>query len=368
MLLSEVVQSEKKAKVTEKYSPLVIGMLTGEGIGPDLIHLCHQALDIIQSKVHVTFDIRYGGDIGILATAKSGHSLTDEVVEFTRNIFADKGAILAGPGGGRFVYEMRRKFELYVKMNPLHYFSELAEATRLKFPKDASLDILVVRENLGGLYQGEDAKPNDVGEVVCKFGYRIEDVEQILSVALRLAAIRRGKLTVVAKRGGIDAITKLWFETAERQVDGTEIELELLDMDYASYQFIANPEAFDVVAIPNCFGDILADLGGIFMGSRGNTYGGSYDLNGNGVYQTNHGSAHDLAGKNTANPAGQLFSLAMLLRHSFGLHDCAHALEESVRNVWRSGAMTHDLAQANGQILTTQEFGSKVLNELSLQL
>ena len=77
-----------------------------------------------------------------------------------------------------------------------------------------------------------------------------------------------------------------------------------MDIDFATYQVIAHPEEFDVIAAPNCYGDILADLGGLFLGSRGATFGGSFSARGEAVFQTNHGAAYDLTGKNIANPAG----------------------------------------------------------------
>lgn len=342
----------------------LIGVLPGEGIGPELISICRSALAVFAEEGGCLFELREGGKIGIEAANESGKELSDEVIGFCQQVFTDGGAILAGPGGGRFVYNMRETFDLYVKMNPLTYFKELYGATRLKFSDDAVLDIMVIRENGQGLYQGS-AQIEDGGKRVRhEFLYTEKAVMRVLTTAVRVAQSRRKRLTVIAKRGGLSEVTRLWFDCAERAVADSGVELTTLDMDYAGYRFIAHPEEFDVVAIPNCFGDILADLGGIFMASRGNTYGASFDAEGNGVFQTNHGSAYDLAGKDIANPAGQLFSLAMLLRDAFGMHRESACIEEAVRLAWKSGCVTEDIMQSGAKCVGTREMGEVVLENL----
>jgi len=342
----------------------LIGILPGEGIGPELISICRNILEVLVGDGQCSIELREGGRIGIEAANHSGRELTDEVIEFCGQIFSEGGAILAGPGGGRFVYNMRKEFDLYVKMNPLTYFKELDGATRLKFSKDATLDIMVVRENGQGLYQGQGHIEDGGKRIRQEFFYTEDAIMRVLSTAVRAAQRRRKRLTVIAKRGGLSEVTRLWFNCAERAVADSGVELTTLDMDYAGYQFIAHPEEFDVVAIPNCFGDILADLGGIFMASRGNTYGASFDAKGNGVFQTNHGSAYDLAGHNVANPAGQIFSLAMLLRDAFGMIRESAWIEESVRTAWRDGSVTADLMQPGATCVGTREMGAIVLENL----
>jgi 3-isopropylmalate dehydrogenase len=196
--------------------------------------------------------------------------------------------------------------------------------------------------------------------VVHQFHYTETEVRRLLLIAARLAMRRQKRLTVVCKQSGLPELTQLWFDVARETAQSNGLDLRLLDMDFAAYQLIARPEEFDVVATPNCFGDILADLGGALMGSRGIIYGASYSSQGFGVYQTNHGSAHDLAGKNSANPAGQLFSLAMLLRESWGLKTEADWIVQAVRRAWRDGWRTADLMAPPHRLTGTREFGEVV--------
>jgi 3-isopropylmalate dehydrogenase len=346
---------------------LVVGVLNGEGVGPQLTNLCVDLLGALSERFGHSFDIRFGGPIGLEAMRAGGDVLSEEVRAFCAEIFASGGAILAGPGGGRFVYDMRRWFNLYLKLNPLERYPELEGDTPVRWRSQVPVDVVVVRENLGGLYQGrsemheEEAGPR----VEHSFGYAENDVARLVDAAARLAAKRRGHLTVVAKDAGLPDLTRLWFTCAHRSARRYGIELRTLDIDYAVYAFMSAPEEFDVVAVPNCFGDILADLGGVICGSRGLTFGGSYSETGAAVYQTNHGSAYDLAGTDTANPVGQILSLAMMLRESYGLHRESDAVVDAVRQTWREGWRTADLMAPGRRLTGTADFADRVIEGLS---
>lgn len=137
-----------------------------------------------------------------------------------------------------------------------------------------------------------------------------------------------------------------------------------MNIDLAAYELIQNPAHFDVIAAPNLFGDILADVAGVLVSSRGVTFSGNFDAHGHGVYQTNHGCAHDLADTDIANPAGQILSLAMLLRESFVLDEAAALVEKSLAAVWRAGWRTADLAEPGCRILGTKAMADKVAEQV----
>lgn len=338
----------------------LIGILNGEGIGPEVIGVCVNVLQDLARIFGRHFEIRVGGPIGKESLRLTGRVLTDEVVGFCRDVWEDGGAILAGPGGGSFVYDMRRQFDLFFKLNPVVQFPELADAMRVKLHDKHARDIVIVRDNVGGLYQGQSEVSPCGQNVVHRFGYSEQCVTRLLTTAARIASRRRRRMTVVCKEGGLPELTRLWFGCAERVAAAHQIELCRMDIDFAAYQFIARPEDFDVIAVPNCFGDILADLGGVLMGSRGITYGASYSPSGFGIYQTNHGAAYDLAGKDTANPAGQLLSLAMLLEESAGLREEAALIVAALRQSWEEGWRTADLMAPGCRLVGTKEMGEVV--------
>jgi 3-isopropylmalate dehydrogenase len=348
-------------------APVVkVGVFPGEGIGPELVGICERFLQKFAERGCFEVVLRRGGPIGIEARKQCGADLPDEAVAFAESVFAEGGALLAGAGGGRFVYDMRKRFDLFLKLNPLRRFCGAV-------PENRRFDIMVVRDNREGLYQGESAVAETGGDrrVSHTFHCSARAVDEITEVAAKQAAARRKHLTVVAKESGLPVISALWRNSGVEAGKRHGVEVKFLEMDYAAYLLVRDPQMFDVIAVPNCFGDILSDLGGVIMGSRGATFGGSYNPQGHAVYQTNHGAAYDLARTDTANPAGQILSLAMLLRESFGRDHEAAWIEESVEAAWCDGWCTFDMEEipgVNRRPCGTQDFASRVEEHLDRRL
>jgi len=350
---------------TKRVPPFRVGVLRGEGSGPELIDAALRVLEAVTENRGLKFQIETGGEIGSLSARRNGEYLSGEVIEFCRKIFDVGGAILAGPAGGRFVYDMRRRFNLYYKLNPLRSYQELRDVCRIKLPVKP-INVLLVRENLQGIYQGDSVENSseDGREVSHTFVHNEKQVRAVLEVAAAVARSRRNLLTVVGKNSGAPAVHALWGACAMEVSQTAGVEFSMLDVDYAAYKLLQEPGSFDVIAAPNCFGDILSDLGGVLAGSRGLTFGASYSAKGAAVYQTNHGAAYDIAGSDMANPVGQIFSVAMMLRETFGLRTEAKLVEDSVRGVWRNGWRTADLAEPGCKIAGTRQFGELVAEEI----
>jgi 3-isopropylmalate dehydrogenase len=349
----------------QTHAPL-IGVLAGTGIGPQVIGTALEVLKAIEQVLHLKFEIRHGGLIGEDAIEEHGQWLPEDTAEFCADIFQRGGAILNGPGGGRYVYDLRRRFDLFCKFVPVQPSPELARAGKIapQFLKD--VDLLIIRDNTGGVYQGQwGDRATDKGRVAeHSFNYSEGEVHRLLDVAARAAASRRGSLYVIVKDGGVPTITALWRDVGSAVAKRHGIEAKFMNIDLVAYEIIQNPTRFDVIVAPNLFGDIIADICGVLVSSRGVTFSGNFDPQGHGVYQTNHGCAHDLVGTDTANPAGQMFSLAMLLRESFGLDQAAALIENSLAEVWRSGWRTADLAEPGGKILGTTAMAEKVVAQI----
>ncbi len=165
---------------------------------------------------------------------------------------------------------------------------------------------------------------------------------------------------VVLKDGGVPTISDLWRSVAKRIAAEMNVTCCFQNVDYAAYAMIQHPEQYDVMVAPNLMGDVLADLGAVFLGSRGLTYSGNFSAAGHGVYQTGHGAAYDLAGTDRANPAGQILSLAMMLRESYGECDAADLIENALANVFQSGYRTDDLREAGCRTVGTQQMADLV--------
>ncbi len=344
----------------------LIGVLEGTGIGPTVIDAALQILRAVEQVLGLKFEVRFGGLIGEDAIKDCGQWLPEDTVAFCTDVFQLGGAILNGPGGGRYVYDLRRRFDLFCKFVPVQPSPELARAGKIapQFLKD--VDLLIVRDNTGGVYQGQwGDRATDQGRVAeHSFSYSESEVHRLIEVAARAAASRRGELHVIVKDGGVPTITALWRDVGSIVARKHGIEAKFMNVDLAAYEVIQNPARFDVVVAPNLFGDIIADICGVLVSSRGVTFSGNFTPQGHGVYQTNHGCAHDLAGTDIANPAGQILSLAMLLRESFGLAEAAALIEKSLAETWRAGWRTADLAEPGSQILGTKAMADKVAGQI----
>ena len=344
----------------------LIGVLEGAGIGPQIVGAALQVLKSVEQALNLKFEVRHGGLIGEDAIAEHGKWLPESTEEFCADIFQHGGAILNGPGGGRYVYDLRRRFDLFCKFIPIQPLPELAHAGKIMPHFLQDVDILIVRDNTGGVYQGQwGDRATDKGRVAeHSFSYSDKEVHRIVEVAARAAVHRHGQLHVIVKEGGVPTMTALWCDVGSSVARKHGVEVEFMNVDLAAYELIQNAARFDVIVAPNLFGDILADICGVLVSSRGVTFSGNFDAHGHGVYQTNHGCAHDLAGTDTANPAGQIFSLAMLLRESFGLDEAAALIEKSVAEVWRAGWRTADLAETGCKILGTKAMADKVAEQI----
>lgn len=347
-----------------------IGVFLGEGVGTEVVPVAMRLLGLLGEHCERRFELHQGGLIGLPAKALHGTSLSEEVAAFADDLFAQGGAMFCGPGGDRFVYELRRRFNLYCKFTPLEPLPELRAAGAVRPEIAAATDIVAVRENMGGIYQGVWEEEGDAGGRVARhrFDYHEADIRRIMGVALDLAATRRGKVHVVLKPGGIPSISSLWRDGAEELADAAGIALGELEIDNAVYQLIADPGQFDVIVSPNMFGDVLADCGSLLLASRGLSYSGNFNDSGHAVYQTGHGAARDIAGKDVANPIGQIFSLGMMLRESFCWPEADAALRAAVRETLRSGIATSDLVMTGTRIVGTREFGDAVAANLTALL
>jgi 3-isopropylmalate dehydrogenase len=355
----------------ESQNPYLIGVLPGEGIGPQLIDISLKLLATIQESTPVRFELEFGGAIGKEALAKTGSALTEDVRSFCARIFERRGVVFCGPGGDRFVYDLRKEFDLFCKLTPIHRLPSLTEAGVLKSEFTDSVDILVVRENCAGVYQGEYGMDDDgVDEKAWhRFQYTRSQVVDIMEAAAKAALGRDRKVSVITKPGGVPTVSTLWDRVAREVLTSHGVSMEVLEIDNACYQIISRPHDFDVMVAPNLLGDIVSDVASLLMGSRGLSHSANYSKDlGCAVYQTGHGAAHDLKGRDVANPIGQILSMAMMLEQSFGLDSIAQKVRSSVEEVLAENFRTSDIATKDSQIIGTAEMGLRIDERLSTHL
>jgi len=355
-----------------------VAVLSGDGIGPEVMTEALKVLDVISKKFSVSVDLtecRVGG----IAIDSDGKALP----EATLAECEASDAILFGSVGGpkweslpaneqperAALLPLRKHFALFANLRPAICLPELAHASPLH-PRsvEGGFDVLFVRELTGGIYFGEPKYTKQEGGeafAVDTMIYWESEIRRIAKVAFEAAAARNGKLTSVDKanvlQNGI-----LWRRiVSETARDYPTVTLSHLYVDNAAMQLVKNPKAYDVMLAENMFGDILSDELAMLTGSLGMLPSASLgELTGGerrfGMYEPSGGTAPDIAGKGIANPIAQILSVALLLRYSIGREDAAKAIETAVRKVIAAGLRTADIWTEQDQKVNTAEMGSAI--------
>jgi 3-isopropylmalate dehydrogenase len=288
---------------------------------------------------------------GAAAIRATGDSLPEETLEACRS--AD--AVLKAPIG----HPEYDAADVRPEQGMLRLRAELDVYTNLRPAKQGPVDLLIVRELVGGLYFGQRGVRED-GTVFDTCEYHPSQVERIARRAFELARGRGGRLTSVDKANVLDT-SRLWRRVVhEVAADYPDVEVEDMLVDNAAMQLASAPEQFDVLVTENMFGDILSDLAAAMTGGLGLAPSASLGDGGPGIFEPVHGSAPDIAGRGIANPAAMLRSTALMLEHGFGRPAQARALEDAVDVALRA-APTPDL----GGGATTVELADAVVAALS---
>jgi len=332
--------------------PYRIGVVRGEGIGPAIIDGALRVLDAVSQRFDLGVELHVAKPF--VGRDDYGMSLDDAARAFYRTCFDEGTPILHGPAGGRFVYELRREFGLGVKLTPIVPMAVTRDASVVRPDRLDGIDILIVRDNAGGIYQGTYGWDADGTVATHEARYERSQVEAVIDVAMRAAEHRRQRVAVVTKPGGLPTISRLWQEVArERVLHG--VKLDFIEIDNACFQLVSHATRFDVIVAPNMFGDVLGDTATVLLGSRGLSYSANFGTAGRAVYQTAHGAAHDLAGLDVANPVAQIRSLAWLMRASLGLDSVADLMEGAVTSVLARGTRTGDIASEASTVVGTDD-------------
>jgi tartrate dehydrogenase/decarboxylase/D-malate dehydrogenase len=259
---------------------------------------------------------------------------------------------------------IRRTFRQYVNLRPVRLFDGIE--TPLKNWKPGQIDFTIVRENnegeysnIGGrLYEGTDDEMAVQQTVFTKRG-----VNRVLRFAFELTRKRRKHLTSATKSNGIIHTMPFWDECFRAMAsEYADIRTDQYHIDILTAHFVRHPDWFDVVVGSNLFGDILSDLGPAVVGSIG--IAPSANLNPESEYPSMfepvHGSAPDIAGKGIANPIGQIWSGAMMLRH-LGVPAAADAVEDAIAAILAQAKVrTPDI----GGNATTRDLGEAIANQV----
>lgn len=354
---------------------LNIGVIKGDGIGPEIVTEAMKVLDrtaeVYGHECVYTQLLMGGASIDV-----HGVPLTDETISKAK--LCD--AVLMGSIGGDTrtspwyqlepskrpeagLLKIRKELNLFANLRPAVLYEELKEACPLKeeIIKDG-FDLMIMRELTGGLYFGERSTRDIDGVMTAcdTLTYNEEEIRRIAKRGFDIAAKRRKKVTSVDKANVLDS-SRLWRSVVEEVAkEYPEVTLEHMLVDNCAMQLVKDPAQFDVILTENMFGDILSDEASMVTGSIGMLSSASLNETKFGLYEPSGGSAPDIAGKEIANPIATILSAAMMLRFTFDLDREADAIEEAVQRVLRDGYRTIDIMSEGSIQINTREMGDRI--------
>lgn len=344
-----------------------ISVLAGDGIGPEVMPVAIDVLDAATRDYGIRLDWRvqpWGSDY----FRTHGRMMPVDALE----TMARTDAVFLGAVGHPDVSDVetlwgmlipiRREFDQYVNLRPVRSFT----GVRSSLAGDPEIDTVIVRENVEGeysavggrSYQGTPFEAAHQQSIFTRHG-----VERIARYAVEITKTRSGRLVSATKSNGIIHTMPFWDEVvAEVAAADGGVQLESVLIDALAARAVRAPRSLDVIVASNLFGDILSDLIAGAVGSIG--IAPSANLNPErrhpSMFEPVHGSAPDIAGRGIANPIGQIWAGAMMLRH-LGHPERADAVERAFTAVIERGDVTADL----GGSLTTTEVGAAVVSELA---
>ena len=350
-------------------------ILPGDGIG---IEIVAQAVKVIDSlnRNHSMGMTLVNGLLGGAAYDETGSPFPDETIRIAKEC----DSILLGAVGGpkweslerslrpeRGLLGIRSELELFSNLRPAILYPQLASASSLKKEIVSGLDLMIVRELVGGIYFGQ---PRGVeiknGE---RFGvnsatYYESEIARIGHSAFQIAQKREGRVCSVDKANVLE-VSELWRDVMEEvSKEYSDVKLSHLYVDNAAMQLVRDPKQFDVMFTSNLFGDVLSDCAAMLTGSIGMLPSASLDKNNFGMYEPIHGSAPDIAGKDIANPLATILSVSMMLRYSLNQAELAEKIDSAVSDVLDQGYRTRDIAGDSQKVVGTEEMGDLVVKAL----
>lgn len=352
-----------------------IALLPGDGIGPEVISAAAAVLRDCAAELGHEFTL---AEYPVGGAAVDAHNtpLPEETLAACR---AADAVLLGAVGGPRWdalplgrrpesgLLRLRQELNLYINLRPIRLREPLRDLSPLAPARRRHIDFEIVRELAGGIYFGEHRteRKNGTEKAFDIEAYSSGEIARAARFAFGRTVARRKRLVSVDK-ANVLATSVLWRKTVEQiGSDFPDVALAHMYVDNAAMQLVLAPEQFDVMLTSNMFGDILSDAAAGLEGSIGLIPSMSCgDSSSTPLFEPIHGSAPQLAGKDSACPIGAIFSASLLLREAFGLASEADWIEAAVDRVLQEGHRTADLAEARSTVVGCSQFTELVREEM----
>ncbi|MDM5147900.1 3-isopropylmalate dehydrogenase [Candidatus Persebacteraceae bacterium Df01] len=352
-------------------------LLPGDGIGPEVIAQAEKVLRTLVTAGDLPCIDITTGLIGGCAIDMHGTPLPDDTLAMAQHADA---VLLGAVGAPQYdnlpndkkpelgLLSLRQAMGVFANLRPAICHSALVHSSSLKPDLVAGLDILIVRELIGGIYFGQPRgiiEENGERVGINTMRYAEHEIIRLGRAAFAAARRRQGRLCSVEKANVLE-VGMLWRDvmTVLGRDEFPDIELSHMYADNAAMQLVRAPKQFDVIATGNLFGDVLSDAAAMLTGSIGMLPSASLDDKGRGLYEPVHGSAPDIAGQDKANPLAAILSVEMMLRYSLNASVAADKVSAAVRQTLNDNYRTADIAGDGDSIIGCAAMGQKVLDYL----
>jgi len=357
-----------------------VTLIKGDGVGPEVAEAAKRCIDA--TGVSVNWEPVEAGEKAI---AQSGTPLPPKVLDSIKNNKIALKAPVTTPLGSGFRsvnVALRKELDLFACVRPCKYYPGIRNS--LKNPE--IVDLVIIRENTEDLYAGIEFQEgnkntseiikfisNQTGKIIRRdSGISIKPIsvfgtERIAKFAYEYAKQHsRKKVTAVTKSNIMKFSDGLFMETAEKIGENyNKIESDHVLIDALCMHLVMDPSKYDILCLPNLYGDIISDLGAGLIGGLGVAPGANIG-NDYAVFEATHGSAPDIAGKNIVNPTAMILSGVLMLKHLNEL-DAAEKLENAVAAVINEGkSVTADLKsfKNNLEAVGTKEMTNAIINKM----
>lgn len=354
-----------------------IAVLPGDGIGPEITREAVKVLKAVDKKhrLDLAFEHHLVGGASIDAR---GEALSEEIVASCKQ----SDAVLFGAVGGprwdhldlpdRADYSLlrlRQELAVYANLRQFRMFEGLENTSAVRIDiVEEGIDFIILRELSSGAYYGRPKLTEDTPRgrrAVDTIEYFDFQVERLARYGFELARKRRSGLTSMSKWNALET-SRLWRDVVEEVArDYPDVDTRHEIIDAGAMNLIRRPSEYDVIIMPNMFGDILGDEAAVLAGSIGMVPSAEISRESTSLYEPIHGSANDIEGLNVANPIAMVLSAALLLRYSLNRPDGADDIERAVGKVIERGYRTADIRiSADQKKVSTTEMGDLVVQML----
>ena len=348
-----------------------IAVVKGDGVGDEVICEALKVLNAVAKIEQLTFEFSYY-DVGGIAIDLHGKPLPDDALE---GILSSDALLFGAIGGVKWdglnrelrpetgLLQLRKALGAFANIRPALAYDELLNASTLKPEIVSGVNLVVVRELIGGIYFGSSGR--SAKRAFNTMEYSKEEVMRIAKVAFEMAMTRDKRICSIDKANVLE-VSQFWRDCVNEMAKHyPQVQLSHLYIDNATMQLVKNPKQFDVILSSNIFGDILSDESAMVVGSIGllpsASIGGKVPM-----FEPVHGSAPDIAGQNIVNPIATIASAAMMLDLAFQNHKASKRIDTAIKQALQAGFRTQDIADFGAkEIVSTQKMGDVIVDFLS---